>query len=326
MYPYKDILAKPIDDLIDQLDIDQWDPKSTLEYAKWDGKMYGIPFAYPAYLLYVRKDIFEKNRLDLPSPTKPLSRDEFLELATKLTKPEEGLYGCEFKQLAHHAYWDWHTFFAQNGIYWLSEDLKKCLLNSEPAIDALQFLMDLVNKYKVAPKKIAGWTDAFADFKAGKIAMFMHGTWCLYDLVKAEVPYRTTPVPLIGKNLEQYADPHVLFFTRIDPIRTKAALEFVKYFLSPDVIYKWSTVAGNPVFIKDARKRPEYQELDLLKTATYEMSQNSKRSLLQYPYHKMNYTALYKFIIPTLESIWRNEISLEDGVNKIASDVGRLIA
>jgi multiple sugar transport system substrate-binding protein len=326
MYPYKDILAKPIDDLLDQLDISQWDPKTTLDFTKWEGKRYGIPFAYPCYVTYLRRDVFEKKGIDLPSSTKPLTKDEFLNLAIKLTKPEENLYACGFKQLAHHAYWDWHTFFAQFGVTWLSMDLKKCQLNSEDAFKALQFLIDLVEKYKVAPKKVAGWSDYFADFMAGRIAMFVHGTWCLSDLLKAKTPYSVIPVPLLGNSLEQYADPHVLFFTRIDPNRTKAALEFVKYFLSPSVIYKWSTVAGNPVFIKDARNRPEYKESNLLQVATYEMSQNSNKSLLQYPYHKMEYTALYKFIIPTLEAIWRNEIPIENGLNKIASDVERLVA
>ena len=58
----------------------------------------------------------------------------------------------------------------------MSEDGKKVYFNTPENVEALQFWLDLQNKYKSMASGIVQWTDLPTQFLAGEVAMIYHTT------------------------------------------------------------------------------------------------------------------------------------------------------
>ena len=93
----------------------------------------------------------------------------FLEAATALTDKDNNQWGWQTKAGNFRAWWIWVT---ANGGTFFSEDGKECLLNSEAAVEAFQFLGDLINKYEVSPAvDVAAEMGSAELFESGVTAM-----------------------------------------------------------------------------------------------------------------------------------------------------------
>jgi ABC-type glycerol-3-phosphate transport system substrate-binding protein len=134
-------------------------------YIKNFGGTYRIPWGSGSSFIYYRKDLFAKAGV---SP--PTTWDELVTVATKLTKPP-GQYGYVTQGTPGEMYNTYNEFLHQaGGDEWR---LAPGGVPDPAAKKALQFLVDLENKYKVMPPGITavGYTEAEAMLKAGKAAM-----------------------------------------------------------------------------------------------------------------------------------------------------------
>lgn len=137
-------------------------------------ELYGLPISWTPLVLYYNKNIFDSCGVKYPDSS--WTWQDFLSAAKRTTKDLNG--DGELDQFGYLVS-TWWTFtfnwIWQNGGRILSEDKTKCVMNSPETIGALQFLQDLVWKYKVAPTaaQIAG-RDLFT---TGKIAMVIAGRW-----------------------------------------------------------------------------------------------------------------------------------------------------
>ena len=119
-----------------------------LTQFKYDGKLYGVPRDNDTKVFFYNKKLFDQAGLKYPS--QGWTWDEMREDAKKLTKVENGVttqYGMAFEPDA------WSLWVWGNGgeIVDNYEKPTKSLLNSKQAVDAIQFLGDLMNVDKVAP-------------------------------------------------------------------------------------------------------------------------------------------------------------------------------
>jgi len=169
----------------DKTDLTKFFPNILTDLAvpMGSGKYYALPRNYVVSLLYYNKNAFDKAGVKYPDES--WDWNKVLAAAQQLTiKNSDGTvaqYGFVSSP--------WHTMLdpliLSNGGEVLSADQKSCRLTDPIAIKTIQFMVDLVQRYRVSPNPtqlkeyIVESPDAF---KAGKVAMFITGSWAITSM------------------------------------------------------------------------------------------------------------------------------------------------
>jgi multiple sugar transport system substrate-binding protein len=138
-------------------------------YATFDGKLYAVPHSNDLRALYYRTDLFTEAGIEKA----PETWDEMVAAAEKLNAPDKGVNGLLLAGSPKGpGVWVLSDFIYQAGGSIL-DDQGKVALDSPEAKKGLQFMTDLVNKYKVAPSGTADymWGDTRNNFAQGRGAM-----------------------------------------------------------------------------------------------------------------------------------------------------------
>jgi len=135
-------LLAPLDDYVQKSNLDLSDfYESALETAKWEKRLYGIPFRTETSGLIANKRILAESGLD-PN-TLPKTWDEFYLYCKKTTIPGERYgYSMGVGQ-PDHAIFHFSVFLWGNGGDYLSEDYSKPVFNSPEGVEALEFICKL---------------------------------------------------------------------------------------------------------------------------------------------------------------------------------------
>jgi multiple sugar transport system substrate-binding protein len=107
-----------------------------------EGALYGIPFIASIRNLYYNKEIFERVGIENP----PETWDELVQTA-KTIKDETGIPGFGLPMTEFEAQADFSYFIWGNGGDWKRDG--EWSFNIPENVEGLQFMTDLVNKYKV---------------------------------------------------------------------------------------------------------------------------------------------------------------------------------
>ncbi len=155
-----------------------------------DGKQYGMVESFSNVVLFYNKDLFDQAGVDYP--TADWTWEDELSAAQKLTNQEEGVYGT----YAPIQFWEFYKTIAQNGGSVFNEDMTEATVNSEANIEALQWMVDKVNKYNVTPsdEELSGQSNGDL-FKAGKIAMLRTGIWMFDGFSEADFEWDIAQEP-----------------------------------------------------------------------------------------------------------------------------------
>lgn len=177
IYSSKNQLA-PLNELIEEADIDL-DARFGTVYNNYsqDGNVYALPDRGGSLIVYYNKDLFDEAGVEYP--TEDWTWDDLLAASKKLTKKE----GDKIVQwgVGVGDWWPlWMSFMYQNG-GGILDDEGNPIINSPKNIEAMQFVVDLIHKHKVAPsnKDYANMGDIGADqlFAQGKLAIDFTGFW-----------------------------------------------------------------------------------------------------------------------------------------------------
>ena len=135
-------------------------------------RLYGVPHNFSTLVLYYNKDHFDAE--GIPYPDSTWDWKKLVEASLKLTKRDRTgkivRYGCNVHIVIF-------PLFYQNGGSFLNETFDRCVIGSPDAAGALQFLVDLSEKYRVSWNSLATgiqWDDMFA---GGRCAILANGRW-----------------------------------------------------------------------------------------------------------------------------------------------------
>lgn len=112
----------------------------------YQGKTYAIPAEIDIVALGYNKTLFDQKNVD--PPTDAWTWDELLAAAQKLTDPKAGTYGYYSWNSSQE---NWGSMAKENGGSFLTLDMTKGALDQPAAVEAIQFAVDLIHKYKVSP-------------------------------------------------------------------------------------------------------------------------------------------------------------------------------
>jgi multiple sugar transport system substrate-binding protein len=172
--PYVDSEADLLDDKL--YDQGFWKPAKMLG----DDRPYALPIGGEGMNLFYNNDLFEA--AGVPYPTDDLTWDGFLAICLDLTKREgdqTNVFGTSISVL--RAWWAWPMLLWARGEGIVDSHYQpgECTLDTPGAIEALQFLQDLVYKHKVAPDPVQAsvLAEQGGDFASGRVATLINGAW-----------------------------------------------------------------------------------------------------------------------------------------------------
>ncbi len=150
-----------------------------LRYPGVQGSLYAVPYEWVTIVFYFNKDIFDA--ASEPYPTDDWSYAQILEVGERLTKAE----GDRVEQFGFISHWDYSILDSSlyaNGGSILNEDYSQALLDSEQNVETIQWWVDLIQKYKIAPLP-ADFAEGGPSnlFGSGRVAMAILGVWGVQD-------------------------------------------------------------------------------------------------------------------------------------------------
>lgn len=256
-YGKLDVL-EPIDGYLTKEDWDDFSP-AIQGAMKYSDKTYLWPWLKLVSAVAVNMDLVKEkgveNLFPFNSEIKDWSYDEFLTAAKALTfsrsgKSEPDVYG--YAVYGKDSMFYNYLFAIANGASILDPTFKNYTFKSKEAIDGLQFLSDLVNVHKVAPKGAAGLTyqNVYDMFLQQKIAMIPYTPEIADEAKKAEKPFNVEFVaPPHGNGRTTVAWNNVggfLVFKQDDSYKKDIVMEFGKLLISPENSKVLSTIGCFP--------------------------------------------------------------------------------
>ena len=205
----------------------------------WKGILYGIPGGSGPTSLFYNTDLFNKAGI----ASAPKTWEEFVEVAVGLTNVSDDVYGYTLAGTnGAEPLWEFSPWLYQAGGNCV-DDQGNTIINNSAAVEALQFIVDLVNKYKVIPPGFVATTPKVSRdlFATGKIGMRIDGPWGYFiwpEETYPELKYQVALLPK-GKTTGTNIGGNWYAISR-DSKNKEAAWEFIKWFCGSEVRYDMS--------------------------------------------------------------------------------------
>jgi multiple sugar transport system substrate-binding protein len=231
----------------------------------YQGKRYTIPLDVPQHILFMNAKLMKDAGLVNAdgSPKVPGSKDELVQMATRLTRGD--VFGFSIGTVGVGRYtWGFHNLLWQNGTNVFTSDLKRSELAEPAAVEVAEFWGSLYTTYKIAPPSNASARDACI---AGKLAMWIAGSWNFTGLRDAKVDFAVAPVPKIFKQPTVWTIPHQFSFPKPkaqDASKRDAAWSMIRWIT--DHVAEWTLRAGQVSAYRKPHSDPRITGDPVLKT------------------------------------------------------------
>ena len=242
----------PLDDLIARSGGKAWIDDFygvLLLNARANGHTYSIPWQRSTPIFYYNRDMFRKAGLD-PSRA-PKNWTELVEYAQKLTIRDSSgnvtQWGVE-APVADTSPWVFQGFLIEAGANYFDPNGKWVKFNSPEAVRALQFILDLQNRYKVHPLGPTGkpfWDQVPGDFIQQKVAMIYSTTGSMtFIRTNAKFDWNAGFMPADKKYGAPTGGGSFYVFNRIPADHQQAAWTFIRWMTEPQQAARWSIGSG----------------------------------------------------------------------------------
>lgn len=184
-----DDLCLPLDEFMNAagVSLDEW-TEAAQKLMKYDPdakKLYQGPVWCLPIMgnMGVAFQFFNQDMLDAagaPYPTGDMTWLEIEEIATKVAKPDDGIFGLQHNLwgTTHGLGWD-ATYVAPWGGAILNEEGTECLIDSDECVAAFKWMQDIRYTSRIAgtPDDVTAYGNYKEGTEAGKLAIYQMGSW-----------------------------------------------------------------------------------------------------------------------------------------------------
>lgn len=312
----------PLDDLIKQSNfpIDQYVSSSLLTHS-YEGKLYSIPRDSAPSALYYNSDAFDAAGVAYPNADWKWA--DLRDAAIKLTTNEGGRitrYGLALESN------DWATWVQQNGGKVFDDPLKPTtfMLAEPAAVEAIQYIGDLINKDKVTPNFLeaeqAGGTAQL--FSSGQAAMVITNPSRLGTFADVPFKWAVANLPAGPTGIHSNRTGGAGFAINANSKNPEAAWAFLQYLAGPEgqSIFAGAKAAAVPAMtgnetVRAAFKAP-FGDVFLREADVGE----------QFPQFPRFVDLSNLYIQPALDLVWNGESSAADALGGIKDKVNAELA
>ena len=251
----------PFDDLIKTADDKAWLKSfypAFMENSQTGGKTWGIPFQRSTVVLFYNKDAFKEAGLDPDRP--PQTWTQMREYAQKLTKRDASgnvsQWGVQIPS-SGFPYWLFQGLAIENGVNLMNQAGTEVYYDKPEVVGALQYWLDLVNKYKVHPPGIVEWGTTPKDFFELKVAMMWTTTGNLTNVKNnAKFDFGVAMLPASKQRGSPTGGGNFYIFKKSTPAQREAAFKFIKWVTAPERAAQWGIDTGYVAVRADAWETP----------------------------------------------------------------------
>ncbi|MBN9364817.1 MULTISPECIES: sugar ABC transporter substrate-binding protein [unclassified Devosia] len=312
----------PLDDLIKAsgFPIDEYVPSSLLTHS-YEGKLYSIPRDSAPSALYYNSDAFDAAGVAYPNADWKWA--DLRDAAIKLTTNEGGRitrYGLALESN------DWATWVQQNGGKVFDDPLKPTtfLLAEPAAVEAIQYIGDLINKDKVMPNFLeaeqAGGTAQL--FSSGQAAMVITNPSRLGTFADVPFKWAVANLPAGPTGIHSNRTGGAGFAINANSKNPEAAWAFLQYLAGPEgqSIFAGAKAAAVPAMtgnetVRAAFKAP-FGDVFLREAEVGE----------QFPQFPRFVDLSNLYIQPALDLVWNGESTAADALGGIKDKVNAELA
>ncbi len=238
---------------------------TTWQGGIYQGKRYAIPLDVPQHTLYLNVKVMRDAGLVGPDgkPKVPGRRDELLAMAKQIAKGDT--FGFAIGTVNPGKYtWGFQNLLWQNGTNVYTPDLKRSALTEPAAVEVAEFFGAIHAQHKVAPPANASCRDAFI---AGKLGLWIAGSWNFTGLREAKVDFAAAPVPRLFKQPVVWTMPHQYTFPKrkvADAAKREAVWAHLRWM--SDHVAEWTLKAGQVSALRRAHSDPRITADPVLRT------------------------------------------------------------
>jgi sn-glycerol 3-phosphate transport system substrate-binding protein len=251
----------PFDDLIKTADDKAWLKSfypAFMENSQTGGKTWGIPFQRSTVVLFYNKAAFKEAGLDPDRP--PQTWTQMREYAQKLTKRDASgnvsQWGVQIPS-SGFPYWLFQGLAIENGVNLMNQAGTEVYYDKPEVVGALQYWLDLVNKYKVHPPGIVEWGTTPKDFFERKVAMMWTTTGNLTNVKNnAKFDFGVAMLPASKQRGSPTGGGNFYIFKKSTPAQREAAFKFIKWVTAPERAAQWGIDTGYVAVRADAWETP----------------------------------------------------------------------
>jgi multiple sugar transport system substrate-binding protein len=238
---------------------------ATWQGGLFQGKRYAIALDVPQHILYLNTKVMKDAGLvgSDGRPRVPASRDDLVAMAKQMSKGDG--FGFAIGTVAPGRYtWGFQNLLWQNGANVYASDLKRSALAEAAAIEVADFWGSLGGPLKISPPANASCRDAFI---AGKLGMWIAGSWNFTGLRDAKVEFTVAPVPRLFKQPVVWTMPHQYTFPKpksLDRAKRDAAWTHIRWMT--DHVAEWTLKAGQVSATRKSHTDPRITGDPVLRT------------------------------------------------------------
>lgn len=276
-----------------------------------NNSVWGIPDRVSTKVLYYNKGILDEAGLNYPDDQ--WSLDELAYAAEQISSQLEGTYGFHLGD----NFLDTIPLFSSFGARALREDGTMSLLDSSEAIEALDFISNLVEK-GVVPKP---WSDEVIDvslgFKEEKYAFVLADITLLNELQYTDIEYGLTFVPNgpTGSYSDVTGTSMVIFRSSQYP---REAYKFMRFLTSEQMQIKWANELGQIPVNKAASSKIDFEKHPHLNLFLEQFQRVHERPMLVDP---INFEEIFS---RELEKVFNGEKTSQEALKDAVNSVNKL--
>ncbi|MGE5612880.1 MAG: ABC transporter substrate-binding protein [Bacillota bacterium] len=304
-------LAMPLQDKIDAegLDMSVY-PEAIKNLYTYEGKLYAMPKDYDSIALFYNKAMFDEANVKYPDDT--WTWTEFLDAAKKLTKPDGSQYGFAADSYAQTGL---GNFIFQNGGEFFAADGMKSAINSPENIETVQFISDLMNKYKVSPSySELVETPSYTLFMGEKVAMITFGSWYVGPIYEA-LGDKLGIAPLPMKKTRACVLHGLGYAIDAKTKYPEQAWAFVKFLASKQANEIQSSVVIPAYAGMEGKWLEQFPMLDL------KVFIDAAKYGKPFPVALKNSTAVETAMYNALDKVWNGSMSVEDALKEAEANM-----
>jgi multiple sugar transport system substrate-binding protein len=317
----KQVMA--LDDYLtrDAVDRAQWFP-GLIEEAIWPkpgGSLYALPYRFTGSAFFINKTLFDEAGLGYPEQGWTWPTD-YLELARQLTNIDTGQWGTIVPggQLIE-------PFIATNDTSVLTPDLRNSNFLDPKVMETYQFIASLVCEHQVAPKvaDVQGVGDLFL---SGKVAMVPGAQWNIAAYRKIEdfewdVVYN--PLKEGVNKLGTYGGPDMLSIP-VSAQYPEESWKFILFSAGDAKAQNLMSATAVPTLISQAADPTFVESQAELGPASYNIVVEQAQNAVGFSFSPgwNEWTAAAG---QTLTEVYNCNMSVEDGLQKIDTDVQKIL-
>lgn len=273
---------------------------------KWKGEQMEFPFSWNNMVMYYNTKIFEEKGIDPPKPD--WTWEDFLEICLKVADVKgtaEDLYAYSFWGGGMFGMCAWYFV---NDTSPLTDDWRDSNMLDPKVAETLQFLADLILKYKVAPNP-AGW-DEWGQFHSSHLAMRTCGRWCIggsmnagfttYDLQYQ--PHKSGPLRTVAGT-----DGWGMTTSCKNP---DEAWQMLTLLSGPEASMDMVKIGGNIPTLRSVANSPEFKQYGPPNTAIFYESLDYADTVVSPP----NFNLIEPLLNRHYQGIWNGEVTVEEAV------------